>query len=143
MSRRRKNLNFGTVSIGESDNPTPVDNEKPNSISKTDSETKEKIRKYRELNPEKPKSTEPLIQTPLSIKRNVSSFDDEYVDLAKKYLGIPESVKPTVAMLSKKIVGLFEDNVKLVKKLNLLSKRSSYSISSSPSHSWEHGGCWN
>lgn len=142
MARRRRFLNFGNVSIGASDKPAPIKPEDADVQTEKKIELENKINEYREENPERPKDTKPLIQTPLSIKRSSESFDLEYVDLAKRYLGMPESKSPTLVDFAKGVISLFEDNMKLYKKNREISERCGIN-SVQVRHSWERGNEWN
>jgi hypothetical protein len=148
LFRKKKDINLGNVSIGDGDVPSKVDADDP-SVQKRQREikedTKRKIEEYRKENPEKPKTEKKTeqIDAPLRIKRSLGSFDDEYVDIAKRYLGMPNDHKPTVVELSKGIIKLFEDNAKLYSELSKLRETSKGVMKNSPKHSWEHNSSWN
>lgn len=147
MARYRKNKNLGTVSIGAGVIPTPVDeNSDAEKIRKIEIEkdTNRKIELYRKENPEEPKTEKPpKLDAPLKIKRKIFSIEDEYIDLAKKYLNIPQSRKPTLVELSKGIIKLFEDNLKMYKELSSLKGKIKNVIKTVPKNSWEQCGSWN
>ena len=142
MARRRRLFNFGNVSVGSTETPTALKSEEATVSEAAQEELREKVDEYRKENPEKPKDTTPLLQTPLSIKRNTVSFDDEYIELAKRYLGIKGNVKPTMVDFAKGIIRLFEDNVKMYKAVGKMAKTAGNSTGS-PLGSREDGGSWN
>ena len=142
MGRRRRLFNFGNVSVGSSESPTPLKPEDALADESAKSELDEKVRKYREENPEKPPDRSPLIQTPLALKRNTVSFDDEYVEIAKRYLGIKANIRPSLSDLAKGVIRLFEDNVRMYKMVQKLTK-SANGLPTAPKGSWEDGSSWN
>lgn len=147
MARYKKNKNLGTVSIGAGAIPTPInensDTEK-NRKSEIERDTKRKIELYRKENPEEPKIEKPpKLDAPLKIKRKIFSIEEEYIDLAKKYLNIPQCRKPTLVELSKGIIKLFEDNLKMYKELTSLKGKIKNVIKTVPKNSWEQGSSWN
>ena len=142
MARRKRNLNFGSVSIGAEDKPAPIKPEDTLPTKEQAEELEKKIEEYRKDNPERPKDTTPMIQTPLSIKRDTGSFDSEYIDIAKKYLGMPDSKSPTLVDFAKSIIRLFEDNIKMYKMNHELSKNCKTNVGQMK-HSWERGNEWN
>ena len=77
------------------------------------------------------------------MKRSIGSLDGEYVDIAKRYLGLPSGSKPTIVELSKGIIKLFEDNAKLYKELTMLRESSKDCVRASTRHSWEQNSSWN
>ena len=145
--RKKKDINLGNVSIGTGDVPSKVD-ENASSIKKRQKEIEEdtakKIEEYRKENPEEPKTKKSSsIKAPLKMKRSIGSLDGEYVDIAKRYLGLPSGSKPTIVELSKGIIKLFEDNAKLYKELTMLRESLKDGVRASTRHSWEQNSSWN
>ena len=146
--RKKKDINLGNVSIGTGDVPSKVD-ENVSSIKKRQKEIEEdtakKIEEYRKENPEAPntKKKSSSIEAPLKMKRSIGSLDREYVDIAKRYIGLPSGSKPTIVELSKGIIKLFEDNAKLYKELTMLRESLKAGVGASTRHSWEQNSSWN
>lgn len=141
-SRRNKRPDLGNIAIGVADTPVVMDAEAVKPTKEQSEELEAKIAEYRKENPEKPKETKRPIESPLNIKRVTTSLDDEYIELAKRYLGIRTSGKPSLVEFAKGIIRLFEDNAKMYKKLHSMPKNVRGPISA-VKHVWEHGGQWN
>lgn len=141
--RRKRNPDLGTVALGVKDTPIAVDSKEVAPSEEQKKALEAKIAEYRKENPERPKDTAKPIQTPLNIKRTVNSLDDEYIELAKRYLGIRTSGKPSLVDFARGIIRLFEDNAKMYKKLHSMPKNARGPISAVVRHAWEHGGQWN
>ena len=145
MAFRRKKKNHGTISIGASNVPTIIDETAQEEMLKRDEIEKDtlgKVKKYRKDNPEEPVAEKKRLDAPLKIKRNHISLDNEYIELAKRYIGLPQDANPTVVELSKGVIRLFEDNAKMYTKLQKLQQQCN-SINASPLHSWQHDNSWN
>lgn len=146
--KRRKAKNLGTVSIGSAEVPSvAVDDAEVEQLSKQRAEaekkTREIVEKYRQENPDKPKSDPNTLYSPLKIKREINSLDSEYVEIAKRYLGLPSEYEPTVVDFAKKIIKLFEDNLKLYKEVEKLKKLSNSKVNTATMRSYEHNASWN
>lgn len=146
--KKKKDISLGNVSIGEKDIPVKKD-DNDKSVRKRKEEiridTDNKVENYRKNNPEKPKSekSKTKLDAPLKIKRTIGSLDGEYVEIAKRYLGIPLEKKPTIVEFSKGIIKLFEDNSKLYKEISRLKDTLNGIPRTSAKHSWEQNSSWN
>lgn len=147
FARRHKNL--GTVSIGASPTPKKIDENDPEirgRRSEIEEDLKKKVEEYRKDNPEEPKTTsvQKEIERPLRTKHNIYSLDKEYVDMAKKYLGMADNSTPTIVDMAKGVIKLFEDNLRLYKQVSRFSSTmNGNNIASSIRHSWENSSEWN
>ena len=148
MARRRRTLNLGNISIGEGDSPKRVDGDPVQEKAEKEREAEskadleEKVMKYRKEHPEMPEVKKKDLSAPLSIRRERVSFDDEYVALAKSYLKLPKRYTPTITELSKAVIRLFDDNVKLCKRIDELKRRGE-GMGQKVLRSGQSGGSWN
>ena len=145
--RNAKGRELGTVSIGTGPLPSKVidDEAAIERRREIEEDTNRKIEEYRKENPEEPKPQNPRrrLDAPLKTKRNLKSLDGEYIELAKRYIGMHAESTPTLVDFSKSIIKLFEDNVKLYKEISEMKERFKGGIKGGASHSWEQGSSWN
>lgn len=67
----------------------------------------------------KPIDTRQLPNKPLDLRKDAGAFDNEYIELAKKYLGIPVERTPTLVEFAKYIIDVIDAKNKTIERLSL------------------------
>lgn len=129
----RKKQPLPTVAVGGK-----LPTEEESKVIKED--LKSKKEKYYTENPQKPKIEEAKIEEPPKVRNSITSFNDEYIDLAKAYLKIPKDKTNVVLDFAKAIIKLVSDNNRLVSELK---KYSLNNYTPKQLRSSENSASWN
>lgn len=132
MSRKKKSaIPLPTTSIGGATIPTGT-----NSVATTTGTVH--IQKPASILTN-PIEAKPSINKPLDIQKDRNAFDNEYVELAKRYLGIPIERTPTMVEFAKYVINVIDMKNKIIEKLS----RPRNDVVNRIYSSYETNGSWN